>query len=293
MSADAIFKKTCLVTGASSGIGYYTTLNLAKNKCEIIVLCRTKEKAEITCRNIISASGNQKVSGYHADLSNREEIENAVVKIKSQLNKIDVLIHNAACVSSTRQLTKENIELQFAVNHIAPFLLTHHLLPLLQKSENGRIVLVNSRAHRRGKIHFDDLFFEHGYTLSKAYNQSKLANMLFTYSLAKKMKHTPITVNAFHPGLVKTEIGNKHVSLLDGMAWQVLKFLGRNPEKAAKDGIYLALSNEVLKTTGGYFHNKKKIKASDASYNKTDADKLWNLNLKLCNIDPEFYGEIS
>lgn len=289
----AIHDKVCLITGANSGIGYESAIQLAKHNCILILLCRSEEKAKATRRKIIDATGNKKIFGVYADLSSKNEIENVVAEIKHITDKLDVLVHNAACVSSKRQLVNEKIELQFFVNYLAPFLLTHHLLPLLKKSDSGRIISVNSRAHGRGKIYFNDLFFQRGYTLSKAYNQSKLATMMFTHTIAYKLKNTSVTANAYHPGLVNTNIGNKHVSLIAALAWELIKILGKSPEKAAEDCIYLALSNEVSNTTGGYFHNKKKIKAAKASYNKSDADKLWKLSLNLCTIDPELYGEVS
>ena len=293
MSDNALFNKICLVTGANSGIGFNAVLKLAKLNCHLILLCRDKEKTDSTCKTIIDATGNKNVSGYWADLSDREEIEKVVSQIKSDFNRIDVLIHNAACVSSVFKLTKQKIELQFAVNHIAPFLITHHLLPLLERSNNARIISVTSRAHGRGTMHFEDLFLQKNYDISAAYNQSKLANLLFTYHLAKKLKGEAITVNAFHPGLVNSDIGSKNVSLFHDLVWRSMKLLGRSPEKASEDAVFLALSDDVSETTGRYFHKQQQIPSSKDSYNEKWAERLWKVSLELCGIKDELYGKVS
>ncbi len=293
MPYNTLFSKICLVTGANSGIGFNTALTMAKQNCKVLVLCRDKAKAQYARNRIIELSGNKSIICYWSDLSDRNEINNISNQIKCDFNKIDVIIHNAACVSSKFELTKQSIELQFAVNHLAPFLLTHQLLPLLEKSKNARIISVTSRAHGRGTMHFDDLFLQKNYSISAAYNQSKLANLLFTYHLAKKLKGTTITVNAFHPGLVNSDIGSKNVSLFHDLVWRIIRLLGASPEKAAEDAVFLALSDDISQITGGYFHKKQQIHSSKDSYNKEWAERLWKISLELCGIKDELYGKIS
>lgn len=282
--------KTCLVTGANVGIGFEMALSLASKGHTVLVLCRDKQKANTAAEKILSRIAHKNVFPFFAELSSQSEIKRVAEEIKTQYSELDVLINNAGCVSSTYKLTADGVETQFAVNHLAPFLLTHYLLPLLKKSNNGRIINVNSRAHGRATIHFDDIFLSKKYDISKAYNQSKLANMFFTYSLAEKLKGCCVTVNAFHPGLVKTYFGSKGVSSFHKLAWDVMRVLGRNPSVAAQDGVHLALSSDVQNITESYFHNQIRIKSSAQSYDKEWAKRLWEISLKLTNLKAEEYG---
>lgn len=293
MSKTAPANKICLITGASSGIGYYTALKLAQQNCEVTVICRDKTKTSFTVEQLVRETNNKAIHGFWADLADKNEIERVAREIKSEFDHIDVLIHNAACVSSKFQLTKQKIELQFAVNHVAPFLLTYHLLPLLNKSNNGRIITVSSRAHSRATVNFDDLFTEKYYDISRAYNQSKLANLMFIYTLARKLNKDKITANAFHPGLVNSDFGNKNVSFVHDLFWQLVKRLGKHPSRAAKDAVYLALSDDVSKTTGGYFHNKKQISSSRESNDTDKAQKLWDITMKMCGLNEFFHAGVS
>lgn len=285
--------KVCIVTGAGSGIGLQMALQLALRGAAVGVVCRNEQQAEQTKLTITEATGNQQIKKYVADLSLQEQIKNVAREITGDFNKIDVLIHNAACVRSVFELTTDGIETQFAVNHLAPFLLTHYLLPKIKNSQQGRIICVSSRAHGRGHVYFEDVFLAKKYSLSKAYNQSKLANLLFTYWLAEMLHSSSITVNAFHPGLVKTEMGNKGVHFFHRTAWQLMSVFGRDPMVAAKDGVYLALEKKLKNITGNYFHNKQPIKSSADSYNKEWAKKMWDISLALTKLSAGDYGKIS
>jgi NAD(P)-dependent dehydrogenase (short-subunit alcohol dehydrogenase family) len=285
--------KICVITGAASGIGLQIGLSLAMQGTQIIAICRNEERAKQTEAYIKLETGNKKVEGYAADLSIQSEIWGVGRRIRNNFDHVDILINDAACVASWFQLTPDGIEKVFAVNHIAPFLLTHTLLPLIKKSPDGRIINVSSRAHGRGTLYLDDLFLRKNFSLAKSYNQSKLCNMLFTYYLADKLKNNTITVNAFHPALVRTGIGANGVNKLHKWLWQAISVLGRPAYEAAKDGVYLALSEEVMGANGKFFHNQQQIKSSIASYNKEWQQRLWDISLHLTNLRADEYGQIS
>jgi len=284
--------KTCLVTGASSGIGFQMALNLSSYKCLLLLPCRTTEKAQETERRIKAVYPYALIQTYVCDLSEQSSIHTFCEQIIKEHHRLDVLIHNAGCVSSTLQWTSDGIELQFAVNQLAPFLMNHMLLPLLNASENGRIIHVNSRAHARGTLYFDDLFLQQKYALSKAYNQSKLANMLYTYRLADLLSSTNVTVNAFHPGLVNTDFGVKNVNAVHKFMWQLMRILGRTPHQAAEDGLYLALSPDVKHITGKYYHRQQQIVSSTKSLNRLWQQKVWDICTKMTHIPSTEYGQV-
>lgn len=282
--------KNILITGASSGIGFYTAKSLLSLGANLLLIGRDETKLKNTENYFNQKFPKSKITFYCCDLSNQNKILDLALKIKQDYNYIDVLINNAACTNSKLTFSKEGIEMQFAVNHLAPFLLTHYLLPLLKKSEQGRIINVNSRAHSRGTMHFNDIFLRKNYSLSKAYNQSKLANMMFTNFLSHSLQHTNITVNTFHPGLVNTSFGNKNVSVLHSNIWNLMKILGRSPKKACEDAVYLALDDNLKQLTGKYFHNKKIILPSLDSLDKQQQKKLWDISLELVKLSDAAYG---
>lgn len=284
--------KTCIITGSSSGIGLATALTLAQNNCRVIVLSRNEEKCRAALTRINEVSRRKDNMFLSVDLSSQAAVKNVCREIKENLDIIDVLINNASCVSSEFVLTNDNVELQFAVNHVAPFMLSHYLLPQLSRSKQGRIINVNSRAHARATINWDDIYFSKKYNLTKCYNQSKLANMYFTYTLAEKLKDTSITVNAFHPGLVNTDFGEKNTSQFHALAWKLMKVLGRKPEIAAQDAAYLALQPDLNLISGKYFHNKKQIQSSDLSYNFDFAQKIWDLTCNISGIKSQEYNRL-
>lgn len=284
--------KTCIITGATSGIGLATALELAKNNCRIIVLSKNAQKCSAAVDKINVVSNRKDHLYFSVDLSSQKAIKKVSAEIREKLDVIDILINNASCVSSEFVLTEDKIELQFAVNHVAPFILTHYLLPQINKSVQGRIINVNSRAHGRATINWDDIYFSKNYNLTKCYNQSKLANMYFTYVLAQRLKNTSTTVNAFHPGLVNTDFGEKNTSKFHAFAWKLMKVLGRSPDIAAQDAVYLALEPELAQIKGKYFHNKKQILSSDLSYNNEFAEKIWHLTCNSCGIKSEDYGNL-
>ena len=212
-------------------------------------------------------------------------------KINDQANQLDILINNAALVSSNRILTEDGIEIQFAVNHIAPFYLTHLLFPLLIKSSDGRVINISSTNHRRGKMQFDDLNLTTNYSILRAYNQSKLANVLFSYELNRNLatrKIKNLSVYCIDPGHNNTAIGLKNTKSFHYFVWLLRSKMGKSPKKGAECQVYVAVNDQVKSLSGKYWKNAKTIHSSKNSYNEVHARKLWDISLKICGIDDYF-----
>ena len=215
--------KSCVVTGANSGLGYASALALAQKGARVYLVCRSEERGKKAQEDIINQSQNEQIHLVVADLSSLKDLQEATSSIQSSTTQVDVLLNNAAMVSSKRQTNGEGIEKQFAVNHLGYFYLTHLLMPQLEQSEEARIINVGSGNHFRGKMHFDDLFLAKHYHPLKAYNQTKLANLLFTYELDRKLREKDrkhISVNCVDPGLNNTLIGEKNTSWLHRLVWE-------------------------------------------------------------------------
>ena len=283
--------KTCVITGANSGLGYWTTLALSEKGAKIFMLCRSVDKGEKALANIKSITGNQNIELIHIDLSSLKSIYKAARKINDQANQLDILINNAALVSSNRILTEDGIEIQFAVNHIAPFYLTHLLFPLLIKSSDGRVINISSTNHRRGKMQFDDLNLTTNYSILRAYNQSKLANVLFSYELNRNLatrKFKNLSVYCIDPGHNNTTIGLKNTKSIHYFVWLLRSKMGKSPKKGAECQVYVAVNDQVKSLSGKYWKNSKTIHSSKNSYNEVHARKLWDISLKICGIDDYF-----
>ena len=280
--------KTVVITGANAGLGFETALALAKKGGSIFMICRSEERGHLAKEQIIQQSNNDQIHLVMADLASQKSVREAASLIQEQKPVIDVLINNAGLVSSHRQLSKEGIELQFAVNHLAHFLLTHLLFPSLQKSPESRIVNISSANHFRGAMHFDDLNLSNNYAVLKAYNQSKLANVLFTYELDRRLKEKKrhhMSVHAVDPGLNNTGIGQKHASWLHGLVWWVRRRQGMHPGEGAANQVYVASAPEVIGQSGKYWVKQKAVPSSALSYQQEDAKKLWEISAELTNIN--------
>lgn len=280
-------KKTAIITGGNAGIGYETSLALAKQGFRVIIIGRTKQKCEQAVYEINQSTQNDNCSYYLCDLSSQNEIKKTSALIRNDLKVVDVLINNAGQVYTHYEESEDGIEMQFATNHLAYFLLTYELLPLLKKSTNARIICVSSNSHYRGQLNFNNLYFKDSYSFFKAYAQSKLCNVLFTYKLARFLKPFSITVNVLHPGLVKTSIGTKQVKWWEALAWKIWSSRGISIEEGAKTSIYLATSNEVKNISGLYWNKCTSQKSSAISYDQQLQNQLWELSEKLCNIHYE------
>lgn len=271
-------KKTILITGANSGLGFEAAKQLAKQGHEIILLCRNKEKGEIAVSEIKSYSNNQNIHLYTANLASQKSIEAVAQQIKKDISKLDVLLNNAGGVFNNFQLSEDGIEMTIANNHFNYFWLTYYLFDLLKNGKDARIINVASDSHYSAKkIDIESFYQKKGnYFVLSAYEQSKLANVLFTYTLAEKANPYNITVNALHPGFVYTPIGEKNGNKFFGMVWSAAsKLFGLSVEKGARSHIYLASSDEVKDISGKYFHNCKAKKSSSISYDKNLQAMLW------------------
>lgn len=280
--------KVCVVTGCSTGIGYETALALAKMGAKIIVIVRSDEKVQNTVSRLKEDSGSEEIVGYPVDLSSQRDIRKGTAKIVSEFPVIDVLVNNAGTWYSKLTFTEENIEMQFAVNHLAYFMLSHLLLPSLVRSEDPRIVSVGSDSHFQGKIRFNDINLTNRYHGLRAYAQSKLANVLFTYEFERRKPLDKLSIYCVQPGLVKTNIGLKNTISLHGLAWKIRRMGGVSAADGAKTSIYLASSPEAKGMSGKYWDKCKPKKSSKRSLVKEDAHRLWLLSEKLCDIDDYF-----
>lgn len=278
--------KHVLITGANSGIGLSTAKLLAQKSAKISILVRNKEKGEATIQAIKETAPEVDMDYFIADLSKQKDIRNAVAEFKQKYNNLDVLVNNAGAYYSELKFSEDNIEMQWAINHLAPFLLTHLLLDELKAAEEARVVNVSSNAHRRGTIQFEDLYHEKSYQGFKVYCQNKLGNVLFTKALAKRLKGSSVTVNALHPGVVKTDIAMKHDSGLAHWFWKLAKPFMSSLEKGAATSVYLSSSPEVLGVSGGFFDKCKEVKPGRSSNDEAVEERLYQLSLKQCNLSP-------
>jgi len=273
--------KICLVTGATAGIGKVTATELAAQGAELIITGRNQEKTENTVKQIKSKTGNDAVQYLLADFSDLQQVRELAAAFKESYARLDVLINNAGAFFNTRQETPYGVEMTFLVNHLAPFLLTTLLLDTLQTSSSARIVTVSSDAHRQDKMNFDDLGFKKGYFGMKAYARSKLANILFTYELARRLANTDVSVNVLHPGHVATDIWKTSFSLIGPLLKWVIGLFALNPEQGADNSIYLVSSQAVEGITGRYFIKREPAQSSQISNDEKVAQRLWELSENL------------
>ena len=275
--------KTVLITGATSGIGRATAMGLASMGASVVMVGRDRGRGEAAMADIKENSGNASVDLMLADVSSQKEIRRLADEFKEAYPRLDVLINNAGVFRSERITTADGMEVTFAVNHLAYFLLTNLLLDRLRASAPSRIVNVASADHSNATIDFDDLQGEKGYRGAKAYSRSKLANVLFTHELARRLQGTSVTANCVHPGVVGTNLGSG-VSGAFGFVVRALRPLMKSPEKGAETSIYLASSPEVEGLSGGYFIKKAEARSSDVSYDKKLAERLWEASAELTNL---------
>lgn len=280
--------KKCIVTGGNAGIGYETALAIAREGADLIVVSRNPEKGEAAVEKIKKETGNQQVELLQIDMSSQQSIRAGAEAIRKKWDRLDVLVNNAGTWFSKRVLTEDGIETQFAVNHLAYFLFTRQLLPLLRKATESRVINVASDSHFQGKMHFDDLSLEKKYHGLKAYAQSKLGNVLFTYEFDRRKPDENISIYAVQPGLVKTDIGLKHTLSLHGLVWKIRRMGGVSPAEGAATSIFLASSPEAANQSGMYWDKCKPKSSSKRSYNEEDAARLWKISCELCGIEDYF-----
>ncbi len=277
--------KICIVTGANSGIGKATALGLAQMGATIVMVCRNQVKGEEAQNEIKEKSGNDAVDLMLADLSSQASIRQLAENFQQHYQQLHMLINNAGVANLTRRETVDGLEMTFAVNYLAPFLLTNLLLEKLKASAPARIVNVSSESHQSGYIKMDDLELEKGYRLMRAYGQSKLALVLFTYELARRLQGAGVTANCLHPGFVATNIGQNGVgSVGRSIVKLIFSRLGISPEEGAKTSIYLASSPEIEGVTGKYFVKSIPVRSAPISYDETLQRQLWEESAKLVNL---------
>lgn len=276
--------KICLVTGATSGIGEVTVRTLARLGARVVLVGRSRARTEALVQRIRADSG-VKVDFLLADLSSQAQIRRLADEFRSRYDRLDVLINNAGLLSYRREETPDGLEMTFGVNHIGYFLLTELLVDLLKASAPSRVINLSSDAHRRGRINWDDLQFKRGYSLWGAYAQSKLANLLFTFELARRLEGTGVTVNAVHPGYVKTGFAmNTEVKAFRAIKHAIDIFFAITPEQGADTMIYMAASPEVAGVTGKYFVRRRQVRPSAAALDPQAARRLWRVSEELTGV---------
>ncbi|MRH44460.1 SDR family NAD(P)-dependent oxidoreductase [Aquibacillus halophilus] len=274
MNKDSV----AVVTGANSGMGKATSIAIAKTGATVVMVCRHRERGEEARKEVQEMSGNSAVVLMQCDLGSKDSIRSFCTTFKDSYQRLDVLVNNAGVILPGRHETSDGFELQFGVNHLGHFLLTKLLLEQIIASAPARIINVSSGAHKIGKIHFENINLTKNYRLWRAYGQSKLANILFTYELADRLKEKGVTVNCLNPGAVATNMGINRNTGFGTFITRILKPYFQTAEQGAETAIYLATADEVAGVTGHYFYRKKQIKSSKKSYDKNLAKRLWSLS---------------
>jgi NAD(P)-dependent dehydrogenase (short-subunit alcohol dehydrogenase family) len=285
MISQELLGKVCIVTGANSGMGKIIAKNFANKGATVIMVCRNRDKPHVALKELLDQTKNPNIELMITELSSQKSVRELASKIKQKYPVIDILINNAGCMSFGYSETEEGIETTFATNHLASFLLTNLLLDNLKKSKQAKIINIASEASKTSKINFQDINLKNDYSTFKAYAQSKLANILFTYELARRLEcHDNITVNCVHPGIVpNTKLGQGSKLFANYIA-TIPKHMVITPEEGAETTIWLACSEEAININGKYFYNKEQIQSNPISYDLDTAKNLWDLSVELTNL---------
>ena len=278
--------KTCVVTGATSGIGEVAARELARAGASLAILCRSRTKGEALRSRIKSETGSSEVALFLADLESQQQIHEVAGEILARYPRIDVLLNNAGVTNLKHETTVDGIETVFAVNHLAYFLLTRLLLERIVETPDSRIVNVASDAYKFGRIDFDDLSREKSYRWMRVYGQSKLANLLFTQELARKLEGSGTTANALHPGAVSTGLGSNNGGLLHTLVMALARPFFKTPEQGAETSIYLAGSPDVAGVTGEYYRDCKVARLQPHARDPQTARRLWQVSEELLGLPP-------
>jgi len=273
--------KVCIVTGANTGIGKETALGLAKLRATVVMVCRDRKRGEAAQREIKQKSGNDRVELMICDFSSQNSVRQFARNFNERHARLDVLVNNAGVVLRERSMTEEGLESTFAINHLGYFLLTNLLLDVLKKSAPSRIVNVASTAHKYGKLDINAWPAGRDYSAFGAYANSKLANVLFTYELARRLEGTGVTANCLHPGGAGTNLFRGLPKFLQAL----IKLVAISPERGARTSIYLASSPEVEGVTGKYFARRRQQRSSEASSNEEAAQRLWEMSAELTGLN--------
>jgi NAD(P)-dependent dehydrogenase (short-subunit alcohol dehydrogenase family) len=275
--------KACIITGASSGIGKASAEQLASMGANVVMVCRNPEKGEKAKAEVERKSGSKSVELMHADLASFASVRTFAQEYTQIHDSLHVLLNNAGVARPLRSLTVDGFETTFQVNYLSAFLLTNLFLPILKKSAPSRIINVSSVAHYGGHIDFDDLQMERGYGVMRAYSQSKLALVLFTHELAKRLEGTGVTANCLHPGAVATNIWGEWLGPAAFLG-KVTRLFMLSPDKGAKTQVYLAASPEVQGVSGEYFEFHGRKESSAESQDQGLAERLWDTSARMVGL---------
>jgi len=282
---EPVHPQVHLITGATSGIGLETARALARRGATVVAAARDEDKARRLVAELREATGNAAIDYLLADLTVQAEVRRLAAQFHERYDRLDVLLNNAGGFFWRRQESVDGIEKTLALNYLAPFLLTNLLLDLLQASAPARIVNVSSDMHHSAVLDLDDLELKRGYGGARAYAHSKLALVLFTYELARRLEGTGVTVNALHPGFVATGIGMNHSWLK--IFKPVMRLLAVDAEKGAETSVYLASSPDVAGMTGQYFRDSHPVRSGAASYDLDTGRRLWDISARLTGLEQE------
>jgi retinol dehydrogenase 14 len=285
MTQKSMTGKTVLITGATNGIGLETALELARQGASIAFTARNKTKGEATLEQLRQINPGGKHELYTGDLSLMVDVRRIAQEFKSKHNTLEVLINNAGGIFDTRRTTGEGLEYTFALNHLSYFLLSNLLLETLQATANARVINVSSSAQAQGKIKWDDPQYERSYSGMGAYFQSKLMNVLFSNALARCL-HPSVTVNALHPGVVRSGFGDNATNpLMRGVYWLVKRLAAISPSDGAKTSIYLASSPDVAGISGKYFEKQKAVANNPIANDLEAQERLWKLSAQITGLN--------
>jgi retinol dehydrogenase 12 len=282
---ETVKDKVCVITGGTDGIGKAAAYGLAVQGARLLVHGRDPDKGARAVAELKARSGNPAIEFLQADFSSLADVRRLAAAVMDRTPRIDVLVNNAGGMFVKRMLSQEGYEMTFAVNHLAPFLLTQLLVNTLKSTEQSRIVTTSSRAHQGARIVFDDLQATGKYSPMGAYGTSKLANILFTRALAKRLQGTSVTATCLHPGFVRTSFGRDFAgSPILKSIFRLASCFARTPEKGAQTVIYLASSPEVQGASGGYYFDCKLTPPSAAGQDDDVAERLWQVSDQLVGI---------
>ncbi len=278
--AGSMAGRICIVTGANSGIGKPTAEGLLRLGATVVLACRDVRKGEGARAEMVQTVSGANAEVLHLDLASFDSVRTFAREFQSRHPSLHVLVNNAGVYTRHRHVTSDGLELQFQVNHLGPFLLTNLLLDELRASAPSRIVNVSSQAHQGAKMNFEDLQGERRYSGFDAYNQSKLALVLFTVELAKRLEGTGITANAVHPGVIRTNLGKGEYP----RGFDVIRLFLKRPEKGARTSLYVATSPALESVTGKYFAKSAEARSSPESHDGVTARRLWDISAALAGI---------